>query len=225
MRWRCAISPMSIRPTPARRHALCRADLAWRRPLQLPACPASAARHVVPESGGFDPDELLDLAQQLENVVDVRRADHGQRRLVDAAEAAAPTARASRTIVYGGGPMYLADIGDAVAVMGPRFVQIYGQGESPDDDHRAWPRCSSPTARIRASATASARSASRIAVSRCALPTQKAGRCRRRDRRNPGHGRAGDARLLEQPGSDRSDACATAGCGPATSAASMRMVS
>jgi long-chain acyl-CoA synthetase len=36
-----------------------------------------------------------------------------------------------RTIVYGGGPMYLADITEAVEVMGPRFVQIYGQGESP----------------------------------------------------------------------------------------------
>ncbi|MBE9477195.1 MAG: AMP-binding protein, partial [Proteobacteria bacterium] len=31
----------------------------------------------------------------------------------------------------GGGPMYLADIIEAVDVMGPRFVQIYGQGECP----------------------------------------------------------------------------------------------
>ena len=36
-----------------------------------------------------------------------------------------------KTIVYGGGPMYLADIEDAVAVFGPKFVQIYGQGECP----------------------------------------------------------------------------------------------
>ena len=36
-----------------------------------------------------------------------------------------------RTIIYGGGPMYLADISDAIATMGQRFVQIYGQGESP----------------------------------------------------------------------------------------------
>jgi len=34
-------------------------------------------------------------------------------------------------IVYGGAPMYLADIERALRVMGPRFVQIYGQGESP----------------------------------------------------------------------------------------------
>ncbi|MCZ7656731.1 MAG: hypothetical protein M5U07_02190 [Xanthobacteraceae bacterium] len=36
-----------------------------------------------------------------------------------------------KTVVYGGAPMYLADIQDALAVLGQRFVQIYGQGESP----------------------------------------------------------------------------------------------
>ncbi|MFY8089560.1 MAG: long-chain fatty acid--CoA ligase, partial [Rubrivivax sp.] len=36
-----------------------------------------------------------------------------------------------KTIVYGGAPMYRADIERALAVMGPRFVQIYGQGETP----------------------------------------------------------------------------------------------
>jgi long-chain acyl-CoA synthetase len=36
-----------------------------------------------------------------------------------------------KTIVYGGGPMYLQDINRALEVLGPRFVQIYGQGESP----------------------------------------------------------------------------------------------
>jgi long-chain acyl-CoA synthetase len=36
-----------------------------------------------------------------------------------------------KTIVYGGGPMYLADAQQALALLGPRLVQIYGQGESP----------------------------------------------------------------------------------------------
>ncbi|MCB1979988.1 MAG: AMP-binding protein, partial [Burkholderiaceae bacterium] len=36
-----------------------------------------------------------------------------------------------KTIVYGGAPMYAADIRRALRIMGPRFVQIYGQGESP----------------------------------------------------------------------------------------------
>ncbi|MCE8468717.1 AMP-binding protein, partial [Rhodovulum sulfidophilum] len=36
-----------------------------------------------------------------------------------------------RTIIYGGGPMYAHDIDEALACFGPRFVQIYGQGETP----------------------------------------------------------------------------------------------
>jgi long-chain acyl-CoA synthetase len=57
------------------------------------------------------------------------------KRLVDHAEAhglgPADAARAFKTIVYGGAPMYVADIRRALRVMGPRFVQIYGQGETP----------------------------------------------------------------------------------------------
>ena len=36
-----------------------------------------------------------------------------------------------KTIVYGGAPMYLADCQRALALLGPRLAQIYGQGESP----------------------------------------------------------------------------------------------
>jgi acyl-CoA synthetase (AMP-forming)/AMP-acid ligase II len=36
-----------------------------------------------------------------------------------------------KTIVYGGAPMYLADLRDALAVFGARLAQIYGQGETP----------------------------------------------------------------------------------------------
>jgi long-chain acyl-CoA synthetase len=55
-----------------------------------------------------------------------------------------------KTLVYGGGPMYVEDIKHALSVMGNRFVQIYGQGESPmtitalarehlaDADHPRW---------------------------------------------------------------------------------------
>jgi long-chain acyl-CoA synthetase len=88
------------------------------------------ARHVVPESGGFDADEVLALAKQLGNV-SMFAAPTMVRRLVDAAKKRGETGEGIRTIVYGGGPMYLADIRDAMATMGQRFVQIYGQGESP----------------------------------------------------------------------------------------------
>ena len=89
-----------------------------------------AARHVVPDSGGFEAGEVLDLGRQLRNV-SMFAAPTMVRRLVDAARARGENGDGIRTIVYGGGPMYLADIRDAIATMGQRFVQIYGQGESP----------------------------------------------------------------------------------------------
>jgi long-chain acyl-CoA synthetase len=36
-----------------------------------------------------------------------------------------------KSVVYGGGPMYIADCKAALAALGPRLAQIYGQGESP----------------------------------------------------------------------------------------------
>jgi acyl-CoA synthetase (AMP-forming)/AMP-acid ligase II len=88
------------------------------------------AAHSVPESGGFDPSEILALGRTLKSV-HMFAAPTMVRRLVDQAKADGVAGEGLRTIVYGGGPMYVADIEDAVASMGPRFVQIYGQGESP----------------------------------------------------------------------------------------------
>lgn len=53
------------------------------------------------------------------------------KRLTDAAKASGERGDGIKTIVYGGGPMYRADIEEAVDWFGPRFVQIYGQGECP----------------------------------------------------------------------------------------------
>jgi long-chain acyl-CoA synthetase len=88
------------------------------------------ARHVVTESGGFEPEEIFSCAKAL-GQVHMFAAPTMVRRLVDHAKASGSTGEGIRTIVYGGGPMYLADIVEAVEVMGPRFCQIYGQGESP----------------------------------------------------------------------------------------------
>jgi long-chain acyl-CoA synthetase len=92
------------------------------------------ARHVVPSSGGVDPAELFELGRAL-GPLSTFSAPTIVKRLVDHAEAHGlqpPDCAASfKTIVYGGAPMYLADIRRALRVMGPRFVQIYGQGETP----------------------------------------------------------------------------------------------
>jgi len=89
-----------------------------------------AARHVVPLSGGFDADEILTLAPELQNV-SMFAAPTMVRRLIDRAKARNENGDGIRSIVYGGGPMYLADIIEAVDVMGSRFIQILGQGECP----------------------------------------------------------------------------------------------
>lgn len=94
----------------------------------------AGARHVVPASGGVDPAELFALGRAL-GPLSTFAAPTIVRRLVDHAEAAGLTpddaAASFRTIVYGGAPMYAADIARAMRTMGPRFVQIYGQGETP----------------------------------------------------------------------------------------------
>ena len=94
----------------------------------------SGARHVVPASGGFDAAELFALGREV-GPLSLFAAPTIVGRLVGEAErqglSPADCARAFKTIVYGGAPMYLADIERALDAMGPRFVQIYGQGETP----------------------------------------------------------------------------------------------
>ncbi|MGB5557452.1 MAG: AMP-binding protein, partial [Paracoccaceae bacterium] len=90
----------------------------------------AGARHVFPASGGFDPKEIFDLARHFGSV-HMFAAPTMVKRLTEAAKAAGETGEGLRTVVYAGGPMYLADIIAAVEVFGPVFVQIYGQGECP----------------------------------------------------------------------------------------------
>ncbi len=90
----------------------------------------AGARHVVPASGGFDTAEIFDLARTVGRL-SMFAAPTIVKRLVDHAQATGCDCSGIKTIVYGGAPMYAADIERAMQVMGPRFVQIYGQGESP----------------------------------------------------------------------------------------------
>ena len=91
---------------------------------------AAAAVQVIPDSGGFDPPEIFALTRAWHGVA-MFAAPTMVKRLVDHARGARPRLDGLKSVIYGGGPMYLADIEDAMAVVGQRFVQIYGQGESP----------------------------------------------------------------------------------------------
>ena len=91
---------------------------------------ARAAKQVIPESGGFEAAEIFALSRAHPGVA-MFAAPTMVKRLVDYGRSAMPVLDGIKTIIYGGGPMYLADIREALAVMGQRFAQIYGQGESP----------------------------------------------------------------------------------------------
>jgi long-chain acyl-CoA synthetase len=90
----------------------------------------AGANQVIPESGHFDPAEIFSLAARWPGMT-MFAAPTMVNRLVAHARAQAPRLDGLKTVVYGGGPMYLADIREALGVIGPRFAQIYGQGESP----------------------------------------------------------------------------------------------
>ncbi|MBU2890131.1 class I adenylate-forming enzyme family protein [Celeribacter halophilus] len=86
--------------------------------------------HLIPASHGFDSDEIIGLARTRGNLV-FFAAPTMVKRLIAASKAQGFTGEGIRTIIYGGGPMYANDINEALACYGPRFVQIYGQGETP----------------------------------------------------------------------------------------------
>jgi long-chain acyl-CoA synthetase len=91
---------------------------------------AAAAKQVIPTSGAFEPDEVFALIEAHPGA-SLFAAPTMVRRLVDSPAAARADTRDLKTIVYGGGPMYVEDCKRAMAVLGNKLAQIYGQGESP----------------------------------------------------------------------------------------------
>ena len=88
------------------------------------------AQHICPDSGGFDPVEIFDLAAHFQGI-HMFAAPTMVMRLTAAARASKIRQSGLKTVVYAGGPMYLQDILDAQETLGDIFVQVYGQGECP----------------------------------------------------------------------------------------------
>ena len=86
-----------------------------------------AARQVIPESAAFEPDEFLDLCEQHPGCSSFLAPTMVQRLVATGR----PRPANLRTVVYGGGPMYVDSLKKAMAAFGPIFVQLYGQGEAP----------------------------------------------------------------------------------------------
>jgi acyl-CoA synthetase (AMP-forming)/AMP-acid ligase II len=110
---------------------------------------ARGAVSVVPKSGGADGDEIAALLGRWSGVT-FFAAPTMVKRLTGIPAMAAADLSHLKAIIYGGAPMYLADLEVALDVFGPRLAQIYGQGETPmtitalskadhaDRDHPGW---------------------------------------------------------------------------------------
>jgi acyl-CoA synthetase (AMP-forming)/AMP-acid ligase II len=95
--------------------------------LYIPPYVLRGARQVIPESGAFEPEEFLGLCDHHPGC-SAFLAPTMVQRLVQTGRACPHNLR---TVVYGGGPMYIDSLKKAMAAFGPIFAQLYGQGEAP----------------------------------------------------------------------------------------------
>ena len=168
----------------------------------------AAARHVVPEIGRLRSGRDLSRSRASTRPASAssRRRPWCSRLVEHAPPAARRSQRPARPSSTAAAPMYVDDIWRALAMLGPRFAQIYGQGEVADDDHRAVARASPtrahPRWRERIGSVGVAQTDVEVRVADARRP-RSAGR---RDRRGAGPRRRGDGGLLAQSGGDRAAA-------------------
>ena len=91
---------------------------------------AKGAHNIIPDSGGFDPVETLELLRHYPRA-SFFFAPTMLTRLINSPGIEAADTTNIKTVIYGGGPMYVEDTLRALAVLGPKLVQLYGQGEAP----------------------------------------------------------------------------------------------
>jgi len=91
---------------------------------------AAGALNVIPQSGGFEPEEIFRLIAAHRGV-SFFAAPTMIVRLLASREAGGADLRNLKTITYGGAPMYVADSLRAIELFGARLYQLFGQGESP----------------------------------------------------------------------------------------------
>jgi long-chain acyl-CoA synthetase len=91
---------------------------------------ARGAVSVLPHSGGVAGDEITALLRHWSGV-SFFAAPTMVKRLAGDPSVVDGDLSHLKTLIYGGAPMYLADLEEALTVFGPRLAQIYGQGETP----------------------------------------------------------------------------------------------
>jgi long-chain acyl-CoA synthetase len=91
---------------------------------------AKASHNVITASTSFTPADMFETIERHANVSFFAAPTMIARMLDDGSAQQADLAHL-KTIIYGGGPMYVSDLQRALELFGPRLYQVYGQGESP----------------------------------------------------------------------------------------------
>lgn len=86
--------------------------------------------HQIVLGGSFDPDQIYTLLGRHPNVT-LFGAPTMVTRLMNHRSAGSAAVQNLKTLYFGGAPMYVEDLKQALRVFGPRLTQLYGQGESP----------------------------------------------------------------------------------------------
>jgi long-chain acyl-CoA synthetase len=94
------------------------------------AATARAAHQVIPPASRFDPAAILDLVVE-QGVTNTWMVPTQIVMLLDHVGDDPPALPTLQRVVYGGAPFAPADLRRALEVFGPRFVQLYAQGETP----------------------------------------------------------------------------------------------
>ena len=92
---------------------------------------AKAARNVVLESRSLDHDEVLGLLDTYSGVT-MYHTPTMVKRLVNHPALTSANLENLDTVFYGGSPMYLADLHQAIERLGPRLAQMWAQAETPN---------------------------------------------------------------------------------------------
>lgn len=92
---------------------------------------AKASRNVVLESRSLDHDEIIRLFDVYRGVT-MYHTPTMVKRLVNHPSLAGARLESLDTIFYGGSPMYLADLRQALERLGPNLVQMWAQAETPN---------------------------------------------------------------------------------------------
>jgi len=103
------------------------------------------AANVVPQSGGFQPEEIVELVNRYPGS-SFFAAPTMVNRLVTSPVMVSLKVENLDHIFYGGAPMYIDDLKRALSTLGPRLWQAYGQGEAPCTTAICRPICISTTA-------------------------------------------------------------------------------